>query len=83
MKVDTVNVIEWECDTIQFVHSFTDNEKGSKSAEELFKTLALAKRCPEDEKLFDSIMSSNPTNSKIIYLMECKLVLYIIKTIDN
>lgn len=49
MKVDTVNVIEWECDTIQFVHSFTDNEDGNKKAEELFSTLALGHRCPEDD----------------------------------
>lgn len=49
MKVDTVNVIEWECDTIQHVHSFTDNEDGSKKAEDLFTTLIRGKGCPEDD----------------------------------
>lgn len=49
MKVDTVNVIEWDHGTLQQIVSFTDNENGNKQAEELFASFVKEHGCPEDE----------------------------------
>lgn len=40
MKLNTVNVIEYFSDSVQAVHSFTDDAEGNKEAELLFKQIA-------------------------------------------
>lgn len=39
MKVSTVNVIEYRDDAVEAVHSFQDNEEGSKEAEDMFTSI--------------------------------------------
>ena len=40
MKLQTVNVIEYFSDTIQAVHSFSDDKEGNAEAEKLFGEIA-------------------------------------------
>lgn len=39
MRLSTVNVIEYKDGAVFSVQSFTDNEKGNKKAEEVFKSI--------------------------------------------
>jgi len=40
MKVNTVNVVEYNDDTILGITSFSDDEEGNKEAEDIFKRCA-------------------------------------------
>ena len=49
MKVDTVNVIVWEDGTLQSLNAFTEDDVGSKQAEDAFSALAIGHGCPVDD----------------------------------
>jgi hypothetical protein len=40
MKIQTVNVVEYFSDTIQSIHSFSDDAEGNAEAEKLFSEIA-------------------------------------------
>lgn len=40
MKLNTVNVIEFHSETIQAIHSFSDDKEGNAEAEKLFGEIA-------------------------------------------
>ena len=51
MKLSSVNVISSSTveGTINFLHAFSDNNKGNKEAEKLFVEKATAFGCPEED----------------------------------
>jgi len=50
MKISTVNVIEYDVDTVHSVTSFADNDEGNKEAEVLFSEIA-KKQGAEDSEM--------------------------------
>lgn len=47
IKLNTVNIIELVNGNLNSIHSFTDNEKGNKAAERLFRRLVREHNDPE------------------------------------
>jgi hypothetical protein len=49
MKLNTVNVVECYADSLQALHSFSNDDEGQQEAEQLFKQLASENGFTKDE----------------------------------
>jgi hypothetical protein len=48
MRIQTVNVIQYDSEGMQGIFSFSDDEEGNKEAEKLFRELAKENNLPDD-----------------------------------